>query len=281
MKLNIDACASFIGKHAMFIVIGTGVLQVLSIGIFVYNLFTEIDIDQLILATFILMVAILLFAIARFAVKIRTLNDAGGPQAFYEQTIEWPLTPFYIDLIEELGVKVEFDTWVESQDKPLTISRFDEGLSQAIQTAYSLPMGKDLPDTQIIKLFVYRHGAPILKWLSVGSFLLAGLLGLILLNPQNTLADAAPFILFALFLALVFRLLRTRLIAKAQTIILNRPLTVDQVASLMTLAAESHVHPEFCKLLRSAECPDTVSQAHEWIVNNAKDSDAERHTFLG
>ncbi|EMI2417989.1 hypothetical protein RX477_003826 [Proteus mirabilis] len=205
MKLNIDACISFLGKSAWFFVIGTAVLQVVSVALFIYSLFTGMDIDRLILASAILFVAVVLFGISKYAIKIRALDDAGGPQAYYDQQIEWPLTQFYIDLIEESDVKPEFDAWVKDKDKPLTLGQFDDGLAKAIQTAYSLPMGKDLPDTQIIKLIVYRHGTPVLKWMSIGFFLLSGVIGLILLNPQNTLAEGIPFIMFTLLLALVFR----------------------------------------------------------------------------
>ncbi|MFH6895671.1 MULTISPECIES: hypothetical protein [Providencia] len=239
------------------------------------------DIDRLILASAILFVAVVLFGISKYAIKIRALDDAGGPQAYYDQQIEWPLTQFYIDLIEESGVKPEFDAWVKDKDKPLTLGQFDDGLAKAIQTAYSLPMGKDLPDTQIIKLIVYRHGAPVLKWMSIGCFLLSGVLGLILLNPQNTLAEGIPFIMFTLLLALVFRFLRNKLQGKAQAIVLNRPLTVEQVASLVTLAARLKVHSEFCQLLRSPECPSTVKEAHTWIVDHAKVLVSEHTTFLG
>ncbi|EPJ3803299.1 hypothetical protein OND84_004290 [Morganella morganii] len=281
MKLNIDACISFLGKNAWFFVIGTAVLQVVSVALFIYSLFTGMDIDRLILASAILFVAVVLFGISKYAIKIRALDDAGGPQAYYDQQIEWPLTQFYIDLIEESGVKPEFDAWVKDKDKPLTLGQFDDGLAKALQTAYSLPMGKDLPDTQIIKLIVYRHGAPVLKWMSIGCFLLSGVLGLILLNPQNTLAEGIPFIMFTLLLALVFRFLRNKLQAKAQAIVLNRPLTVEQVASLMTLAARLKVHSEFCQLLRSPECPSTVKEAHTWIVDHAKVQVSEHTTFLG
>lgn len=281
MKFNFDACISFLGKNVWFFVSGAIVLFVLSAALIVIALITDGGIDRIIAATAILFVSILMFALSKFAIKIRALQDAGGPQAFYAQTIEWPLPQFYIDMVEESGVKKEFDAWMQSQVKPLTIRRFDDGLAQAMQAAYSLPKGKDLPDTQIIKLIIYRYGAPILKWLSVGCVCLSLVLVLILFNPQNALTDGLPFILFTLILALIFRLLRNRFNAKAQTIVLNRPLTVEQVASLMSLAAKLNVHPEFCRLLRSPECPRTVKEAHTWIVDNGKVHDSERSSFLG
>lgn len=141
MKLNFDTCISFLGKNVWFFVIGAVVLFVLSAVLIVSALITDMDIDQIIVATIVLFVSILMFALSKFAIKIRVLNEAGGPQAFYEQTIEWPLPLFYSDMIEECGVKAEFDVWVQGEDKPLTIQRLEGGLLQAMQMAYSLPIG--------------------------------------------------------------------------------------------------------------------------------------------
>lgn len=281
MKLNIDACLSFLGKHALFFVIGTGVLQIISVILFVYNLMTGVDIDQLILASVVMFFAILLFGLAKYAVKIRVLEDSGGPEAYLRQPLRWPLPQSFIDEIEKCGVRNEFDAWASKQEKPLTKGQFDDGLAEAIKTAYKLPAGEDLPDSVVLKLFVYRHGAPILKWLSIGSVLLCGLLAVILFNSQNTFAEGAPFIFGALFLTSVFNVLRKIFQVRAKDIILNRTMTVEQVAALMSLAFQLNVHDEFCRYLRSSACPNTVKEAHDWIINKAQGYNIKDSTFLG
>ncbi|UNH40878.1 hypothetical protein MNY66_16895 (plasmid) [Moellerella wisconsensis] len=241
------------------------------------SFFVDAFLDTAIIAAAIQMVAIIFMAVSRHAIKIRMLDSAGGPEAYLAQKIEWPGDPFYTSMVDNCGVRQEFDAWYEREKPQMTIGEFDRALGNILQSTYSIPQETEISDTQFLKLLVIRYAAPFFKWLSIGCLLFGGVAIVLLFNPVNTFREGYPYIALPFSLAVMFHSLRRATQAKAHSMIMDKPLTTSQIDGLMDLAKSFGLHAEFCELLRSAECPNTLKGAHEWLRTKAH----APNTFLG
>lgn len=277
MKLNIDKCISFAGRYAWSIVAFAVILQVLSVTVLVKCLLSNSWFDGAIIAAALQLLAILFFSISRYALKVYYLDKAGGPDAYLAQKIQWPEDPFYTAIVDNAGVKDEFNAWYSQQVTPISIAEFDKGLSTVISTTYSLKQEEQISDGLFLKLLLLKHAGPVFKWLTIGSMLFVAAATVLLFNPMNSLKEGYPFIVLPLCLAIMFYSLRRAVSAKSTTLILERPISSAEIDGLMRLASDLNLHREFCELMRSPRRPETVSDAHSWLKNKTEGAE----TFLG
>ncbi|ELI9034869.1 TPA: hypothetical protein SMO99_002977 [Proteus mirabilis] len=277
MKLNIDKCISFTGRYAWSIVAFAVMLQVLSVAVLVKSLLANNWLDGGVIAAILQLLAILFFSISRYALKVHFLDKAGGPDAYLAQKIQWPEDQFYTDLVDNVGVKEEFNAWYSQQVTPISIAEFDKGLITVISTTYSLKQEEQISDRQFLKLLMLKYAGPLFKWLSIGSMLFAAAATVLLFNSMNSLKEGYPFIVLPFCLAIMFHSLRRAVSAKSSKLILERPISPAEIDGLMRLAATFNLHREFCELMRSPQRPKTISDAHRWLTNKAEGTE----TFFG
>lgn len=265
------------GKCAWSILAIAVMLQVFSIAWFVKSLNTESSLDGTIIAAVIQLLAIFFFGIFRYAIQVYMLDKAGGPDAYLAQKVDWPNDSTYTGIVDNCGVRKEFDAWYDKQAGKISIGEFDNALRSVISSTYSLPPETPLSDSRLLRIVIIKYSDAVLKWLCVGCLLFAVLSILLLFNASNTFKEGYPFIVLPISLAVMFHYLRRVVTVKKTALILERPLTSGEIDGLMRLASGLNLHPAFCELMRSPSRPVTVKDAHAWLMNRAERSE----TFLG